>query len=434
MNLKVLIMLGLTIALMASHSSPLLSQDSTSIFLVYGTLYSDWDRTIEVDGGYTILVRNATNSIEGLADVGSGSDKGKYVATLIDYNTNNAAQAGDILEILAKPNDETSFVLYASYVILSEDISAQMIQLDVSLQPSAGAKHDRMAANNNAWFNWIERKVAWYPEMDGHLSSSGVSTWDAGLVSERVLVTANNPCVVIRFECIKGDGGTNYMFGFTDDAPTSGADSVMFHWHNMKRGLYIHSTGAIKTVYNGSEHSTGDELPVSGTYDLKIELGSDGVVHFAIDDVSDYTNALSNFAPPVWSDTTHWDLASEYHIQINVYSTNTKVYDVWDSPQIPTSVADLPSIGLFLQNYPNPFNPRTTMSFMLPANVYAEMKIYDVKGRLVKTLLGKTMEAGRHTLTWEGKDNRGLSVPSGIYFCKLTAGNDSETRKIIVIR
>jgi len=82
------------------------------------------------------------------------------------------------------------------------------------------------------------------------------------------------------------------------------------------------------------------------------------------------------------------------------------------------------------QNYPNPFNPTTTISFSLKTNSITELKIYDLLGREIKTLIeGEELSAGNHfyMLNSEG-------LASGIYFYKITAGNFSDTKKLIILK
>lgn len=82
-----------------------------------------------------------------------------------------------------------------------------------------------------------------------------------------------------------------------------------------------------------------------------------------------------------------------------------------------------------LQSSPNPFTKRTAISFTLPASSHTTLKIYDITGRLVATLVDGKLSAGAHSLTWE-KDG----TPSGIYFYKLTSGNLTATKKLVVLR
>ena len=86
------------------------------------------------------------------------------------------------------------------------------------------------------------------------------------------------------------------------------------------------------------------------------------------------------------------------------------------------------------QNFPNPFNPVTVIRFSLPEPAQVSLSIYDLQGRLVRVLLkpGRT-EAGVHSTAWDGTNDSGKQVPSGIYFCRLTAGNYKQTKKILAL-
>jgi len=90
--------------------------------------------------------------------------------------------------------------------------------------------------------------------------------------------------------------------------------------------------------------------------------------------------------------------------------------------------------GLLQQNYPNPFNPETTISFELPKASTANLSIYNVKGQLVKTLLDGNLALGKHSLVWNGTDNNGRSVPSGLYFYRLTTEGKTETKKMMLMK
>jgi photosystem II stability/assembly factor-like uncharacterized protein len=81
-----------------------------------------------------------------------------------------------------------------------------------------------------------------------------------------------------------------------------------------------------------------------------------------------------------------------------------------------------------LQNYPNPFNPSTTIRYGLPRQANASLKIFNTLGQLVATLVDERKEAGSYQSTWNA------DVPSGIYFCRLQAGEFLETRKMILLK
>lgn len=90
------------------------------------------------------------------------------------------------------------------------------------------------------------------------------------------------------------------------------------------------------------------------------------------------------------------------------------------------------------QNYPNPFNPSTTLPFTIPggtgAKTLVHMAVYDIRGTLVKTLADDVYSGGRHTVRWDGRNNRGELVASGIYFARLSLGEINQTRKLILLR
>ncbi|MDP3025797.1 MAG: T9SS type A sorting domain-containing protein, partial [candidate division Zixibacteria bacterium] len=85
-------------------------------------------------------------------------------------------------------------------------------------------------------------------------------------------------------------------------------------------------------------------------------------------------------------------------------------------------------------NYPNPFNPTTNISFALPEDSRVSLKIYNLSGQLVKTVLDANLPAGTFTVIWDGTNISEERVASGIYFYKLTAGNYSQTKKMCFMK
>lgn len=86
------------------------------------------------------------------------------------------------------------------------------------------------------------------------------------------------------------------------------------------------------------------------------------------------------------------------------------------------------------QNYPNPFNPATTIDFHLASAGKTVMKIYDVRGNLVRTLLDEPVPAGPHSVVWDGTDNSGRKVASGSYFYQLETNDRLMTKKSLLIK
>ncbi|MCK6558373.1 S8 family serine peptidase [candidate division KSB1 bacterium] len=106
----------------------------------------------------------------------------------------------------------------------------------------------------------------------------------------------------------------------------------------------------------------------------------------------------------------------------------------------PTAVADFATAGrppaafALLPNYPNPFNPATTIAFQLPAASAVELAVYDISGRRVQHLLAGKLPAGLHRVRWNGRDEGGNAVSTGVYFCKIIAGNWVASQKLLLLQ
>ncbi|RMH86119.1 MAG: T9SS C-terminal target domain-containing protein, partial [Calditrichaeota bacterium] len=86
------------------------------------------------------------------------------------------------------------------------------------------------------------------------------------------------------------------------------------------------------------------------------------------------------------------------------------------------------------QNYPNPFNPRTTIRFYLPQSSSVTLKIFDMSGRLIRTLIREDFPAGEHRVTWDATDDAGAPVASGVYLYRLQVGSTALVRKMTLLR
>ncbi len=86
------------------------------------------------------------------------------------------------------------------------------------------------------------------------------------------------------------------------------------------------------------------------------------------------------------------------------------------------------------QNYPNPFNPETTIRFNLPLSRNVDLSLYNLAGQRVATLVGGPREAGSYSLRWDGTNDAGHDLASGMYIYRLTTGNQVQTRKLMLLR
>lgn len=94
----------------------------------------------------------------------------------------------------------------------------------------------------------------------------------------------------------------------------------------------------------------------------------------------------------------------------------------------------LPSELQFLPNYPNPFGDQTTLEYVLPEPSSVRLTVYDVLGRQVRVLVSEQQQAGRHTVQWNGRDESGHRMASGVYLARLVVGGTTKVRKMTFVR
>jgi hypothetical protein len=118
----------------------------------------------------------------------------------------------------------------------------------------------------------------------------------------------------------------------------------------------------------------------------------------------------------------------EHSIQVNLKVNEVSDVGEWaDNPNAPKTFA-------LFQNQPNPFNPETKMSYYLPRACQIKLTIYNVLGQKVRTLFDGHQEAGMQNLTWNGRDDDGNQLSSGIYFYRLQADDFIQTRKMSLVK
>lgn len=187
--------------------------------------------------------------------------------------------------------------------------------------------------------------------------------------------------------------------------------------------FYVHSLGNDRGVGFGSItcNLTGSNLVVA-------DNRSNRILTY---DASDITN-------PILQDEFRWNLQTssikfdDENLILNNWVNGITELD-WNQF---LTVNELPIINkdIFLNNYPNPFNPTTTISYSLPSDSMIELSVYNIKGQIVKTLVKEEQLAGAYTTVWNGKDNNGKSVSSGIYFYKLSTKDDTILKKMLLLK
>jgi len=111
--------------------------------------------------------------------------------------------------------------------------------------------------------------------------------------------------------------------------------------------------------------------------------------------------------------------------------------ELWQSWWVPLAITDentLPKEFSLSQNFPNPFNPVTTINYDLPEQSHVLINIYDILGREIRTIVKTTQDAGYKSVIWDGTDEFGRSVGTGIYLYQIKAGDFNQTKKMLLLR
>ena len=143
-----------------------------------------------------------------------------------------------------------------------------------------------------------------------------------------------------------------------------------------------------------------------------------------------------------WTFETNFDAGATvyYHIKLIRDELESNWSDVASFTPLPVDVDDddegsLRPITFALHpNYPNPFNPETQIAFDLPRRSQVLLRVFNIKGELVRTLHNSVLGSGSHVVVWDGRDRRGKPVASGVYVYQLKAAESMMSRKMVLLR
>ncbi|UCE05098.1 MAG: T9SS type A sorting domain-containing protein, partial [bacterium] len=117
------------------------------------------------------------------------------------------------------------------------------------------------------------------------------------------------------------------------------------------------------------------------------------------------------------------------NIIIQSYEIETSVEE-WPRPE----TATIPNESRLAQNYPNPFNPETHISYRVISTEFVNLTIYDLLGRKIRTLISETRAPGNYIVIWDGRDENGYKMPSGVYMYTLKSDDFIETKKMLMMK
>jgi len=237
-----------------------------------------------------------------------------------------------------------------------------------------------------------------------------------------------------------------------DGATTAGSDCAWLDEIQFPVGTG--NTGAPvlelnQTSLSFGNHQTDEFTPVtftitnSGTATMLGNIAGNNTLKFSSVGEADY-QTVQYFVIPAGGNVSYDVMIfpiqpGDYYNEINL-STDDPNHLITNIPVLavvlPTATEDntVHPVTALKGNFPNPFNPTTTIYYSLKTDDQVSIEIYNLLGQKVKTLLNGKVRSGDHSLVWDGKDDSGKPVSSGIYFYKMASGRFTSSRKMILMK
>ncbi len=207
------------------------------------------------------------------------------------------------------------------------------------------------------------------------------------------------------------------------DIFVNGDYAVLFQWDDM-------------VVYDGSDPSAPVYVTTEELSFPVVRAAADGDRMFTVGPGGVGLFDISGSIPQLLTHGGKGGSMLAYEEDILVTSNGGSIY-VYNMGGVGHSIPDpveIPYAVALLQNYPNPFNGETNIAYELQSASRVEIAVYNVLGRLVKTLADGEQTAGVHILSWDGTNDAGQTVSTGVYFYKITTADYVETRKMVLLK
>ena len=335
-------------------------------------------------------------------------------------------------------------------------------QLDSTAISNVDAYNDSSDGGSTIFTYQYELRVSW--ETDRLATSKvkyreqGTSTWtetsedQTGKSSHYVEVTGLDAGTTYELQSVSrlldGHGGSPIVStGAIETATTEDAETSVssFDMSFAKVGNEIHATFTYTTG-----HNTTCKINVRADADPPGSWGSDEVDESSSHGTS-HTHVVEDLMP---NSTYNAYVEVEYNSEDTMFpdgavadETNTSVYVRFTTPNKQgqgggydyegvQQEPQVPGHTVFLrQNYPNPFNPSTTIEYGVSSEgSFVHLRIYDVQGRIVRTLVEQRKSPGAYRVTWKGDNDMGQPVAAGVYFLRLDVGTERLVRKTVLVK
>ena len=304
------------------------------------------------------------------------------------------------------------------------------VLVNTGAQPFALQNTYPVMAAGNGWVNivWADTRCVYYgngmPDIFTNYSSNNGGTWLSGPDEADVF-------------CVRStDGGTNWHtpVRVNDDATTYAdllpwvavkscglVDIAYYHFDVTHYDLWVRGAQARMAVSSDYASSFGSSFAIQDTIIPPLTRWVGEYIGIAV---------LDSFVYTVFTDLEQSG-NSDIYIDRTV---NPRMTSIWgDDYDNQDEIERIDGVAL-RQNYPNPFNPQTNIEFLLKESGKVKIEIFNILGQKVRILMDQYLEKGHRSVSWDGKDDQGQKLASGVYWYRIQAGDSSQTKKMLLIK
>jgi len=313
------------------------------------------------------------------------------------------------------------------------------VDITVTVADPTDARYNNPIFDDNlhlhAWFDW-DQDGNWFEPHDNVFCSVDHNPHDEGWTGNQMTYNITFPVpagipeegiIWTRFRLDHGDDvnwfGTAVSYGEVEDYPITLSAPVSVGLST----FYASAGDRQATLY----WSTESEVNNAGFYLMR---STDGVGYIRVNDAlitgqgnSEVRNYYSYLDVGLDNSVTYYYKV----VDVNLAGIRTSHGPIQVTPQASIGV---PTEYALAQNYPNPFNAQTTISYAIPTASHVSLKIFNVLGEEVRTLVDADQQANTYQVTWDGRNSSGNQVASGVYFSTLKAGDFDATVKMVFIK
>ncbi|UCE04367.1 MAG: T9SS type A sorting domain-containing protein [bacterium] len=258
-------------------------------------------------------------------------------------------------------------------------------------------------------FDGLRVYISDWPEIEFNYYLSG---WTAGDCNYYAIVNPISP------------NPADYEIRFTERG-----DTALFRNITVPFEIWnIIDSVQVDFMLQDSRSDTTDEMRNSWT------SGDNIILRENIDGMLKFTWSIILYAP-TWTTIIDPELGDVFTVAISRPLTDEDVFVFsTGATRVELEKEVIPFDYALNQNYPNPFNSSTKIIYSLPKAERVVLRVYNVLGQQVKTLVDEIRRAGRHVVNWDGKDSNGIQISSGVYFYQMKIGHFEKTRKMIFLQ